>query len=540
MRIHKIFYAFLIIICLGCSTDSLDVDPVNEFLSENFYQTDEQVFAALVAAYDPIGWTNAFGHWISEVMYGEIRSDNAHAGGDSSNNDQPGWQEFDDFLNTNTNAVTQPIYRRNYIGIFRANLVLEEPDFTSPLVDLYQAEAKFLRAYYHFSLFRYFGPIPVVDRVLAPSDSETIQRNTMTEVFTAIERDLLEAIEILPISVSSGDAGRASKGSAQALLGKVYLYWADMANDDSVLFDRAASQFREVVNSGIFILNDDYGTLYDFGVKNTPEAVFELQRTNLFPSDWGWFEGIEGNGIIQLCGVRGLCADHPDYEAGWGFMLPTQGLWDAYLPDDTYRRDISIISEAQIAQEIEEVNGICAVPLDRTASNPIDFTGFWQEKYGNYKAYNGNNVNGGNEFLTKDANVHAIRYADVLLMLAEALHRGTGSDGEAMTLIDQVRERGAGPGDNTGNFRTASDLMADEGWSLQDVIWYERRIELALEGDRWFDLVRSGRASRSLFPNGDLRAANFDEVNDLWLPITLEETSVAPGLTEFPDPSLFQ
>ncbi len=537
---HKIIFTILLVLSLSCCSDRLDVDPVNEFLSDNFYETEDQVFLALVAAYDPVGWTNAFGHWISEVMYGEIRSDNAQAGGDSSNNDQPGWQEFDDFLNTNTNAVTQPIYRRNYIGIFRANLVIEEPDFTSPLVERFQAEARFLRAYFHFNLFKHFGPIPVVTTVLTPSEASALERNTMTEVFTSIEADLLEAIEVLPISLSSSETGRASKGAAQALLGKVYLYWADMSDDDPALFDRGAEQLREVVNSGIYLLNDDYGVMYEFGVKNTAEAVFELQRSNLFPSDWPWFEGIEGNGIIQLCGVRGLCADHPDYDAGWGFMLPTQSLWDAYLPDDSYRRDVSIITETQIAEDIAAVNGQCAVSLDRTASNPIDFTGFWQEKYSNYKAYNGNNVNGGNENLTKDANIHGIRYAEVLLMLAEALHRGSGSDGEAMTFIDEVRERGAGPGDNTGNFRTAANLMADEGWSLLDVIWYERRIELALEGDRWFDLVRSGRATRSIFPQGDLRAANFDEVNDLWLPITLEETSVAPGLTEFPDPSLFQ
>jgi len=249
MRMHKIIFTILLVLSLSCCSDRLDVDPVNEFLSDNFYETEDQVFLALVAAYDPVGWTNAFGHWISEVMYGEIRSDNAQAGGDSSNNDQPGWQEFDDFLNTNTNAVTQPIYRRNYIGIFRANLVIEEPDFTSPLVERFQAEARFLRAYFHFNLFKHFGPIPVVTTVLTPSEASALERNTMTEVFTSIEADLLEAIEVLPISLSSSETGRASKGAAQALLGKVYLYWADMSDDDPALFDRGAEQLREVVNS---------------------------------------------------------------------------------------------------------------------------------------------------------------------------------------------------------------------------------------------------------------------------------------------------
>ena len=101
--------------------------------------------------------------------------------------------------------------------------------------------------------------------------------------------------------------------------------------------------------------------------------------------------------------------------------------------------------------------------------------------------------------MTKAQNTHVFRYADVLLMLAEALHRGTGEDALAMMYIDEVRERAAGPGNNIGNYRTSAEVMAEEGWSLLDLIWYERRAELACEGDRWFDLVRSGRANADLF-----------------------------------------
>jgi len=522
----------------GCSEELLDVDPVNEFLSENYYQTDEQVFAALVAAYDPIGWTMAFGNWVSEVMFGEIRSDNANAGGDTSDNDQPAWQEFDDFRNTNTNTVLQPMYRKNYIGIFRANLVIHKPQIISPAVDLYQAEAKFLRAYYHFELFKHFGPIPVVTEVLSPKDID-LQRSTLTEVFTTIEKDLLDAIDVLPLSVSSTEVGRVTKSAAQALLGKAYIYWADFNDDNPQLFANAAEQFRAVVQSDIFTLEDDFAQLFQYGVKNPSESVFEIQKSSLWPSDWGWFEGIEGNGLIQLCGVRGLCEDHPDYQAGWGFMLPTEGLVNSFLPDDMYRLDAAVMSVEEITDEISGVGSDCAVPIDVTQSNPIDFTGYWQEKLGNFKQYEGTNVNGGDPNLTKDANIYSIRYADVLLMLAEAIHRSNGSDSEAMGYIDQVRERAYGPGDNQGVFRTSSQLMSDLGWTLQEVIWYERRAEFAMEGDRWFDLVRSGRASAQLFEGDPIREANFGE-NDLWLPISLEETTVAKNLTEYPDASLFQ
>lgn len=540
MKRSYILINAVIILLLGfsCSEDKLNVEPVNEFLSENFYSTEEQVFSGLVAAYDPLGWTMAYGQWISPVMFGEIRSDNANAGGDPSNSDQPGWQEFDDFTNTNTNTVTHPIYKRNYIGIFRANLVITKPLISTPLVTKYQAEAKFLRAFYHFELFRHFGPIPVITETLAPGDVN-LKRNTMTEVFNAIVTDLQDAIAVLPVTVSSSEVGRVTNGAAEALLGKVYLYWADMDNDDVQKFDMAAQHLSEVVNLGVYQLEDNMQDLYSFGVKNPIESVFEIQQSNLFPSDWGWFEGIDGNGMVQLCGIRGLCENHPDYQPGWGFMLPTDDLYDAYLEDDAFRRDVALTSEEELAQEISDAGASCTVVVDATQGNPVDYTGYWQEKIPNYKSYQGNNVNGGDPNLTKDANIYVIRYADVLLMLAEALHRGSGSAGEAMTYIDLVRERAAGPGDNAGNFRSASEVLSDEGWNLQELIWYERRAELAMEGDRWYDLVRSGRASASLFAGDPVREGNFSE-QDLWLPIALEELAVALELTEYPGEELFQ
>jgi hypothetical protein len=273
-------------------------------------------------------------------------------------------------------------------------------------------------------------------------------------------------------------------------------------------------------------------------VRNTAESVFEIQHNPLWSSDWGWFEGVDGNGMIQLCGIRGLCAEHPEYEAGWGFMSVTEGLWSHFLDDDHYRRDVAIISEAELAQDMIDAGVSCDPIIDMTQNNPLDYTGYWQEKYSNFKSFAGLNVNGGNEHLTKSQNAHVFRYADVLLMLAEALHRGNGDDGSAMAHIDVVRERAAGPGDNTGNFRTAAEVMAAEGWGLLDLIWYERRAELACEGDRWFDLVRSGRANASLFVGDGDKEGNFSDEN-LWLPIALEETVLATSLTTYPDASLF-
>jgi hypothetical protein len=529
--------AGLALLLAACSKDRLVVDPVNEFLSSNYYQTEDQVASALIGVYDPIGWSMAYGQWISPTMMGEIRSDNANAGGDPSNNDQPGWQELDDFTNTNSNVVIHPIYRKSYIGISRANALLDLTEIESETVTEYKAQAQWLRGYYHFELFRHFGPIPVVNQSLTPDDMN-LERNTLSEVMQQIVTDCEQALPHLPLVAPSGQEGRVTKGAAYALMGKAYLYWADLKGDDPVLFQSAADAFQSVVDLGAYQLQDDMQSLFVFDNRNTTESVFEIQHNPLWSSDWSWMEGVDGNGMIQLCGVRGLCADHPDYEAGWGFMSVTEGLWDHFLEDDTYRRDVAILSEAELAQDLADAGASCDPIIDMTQNNPVDYTGYWQEKYPNLKAFAGTNVNGGNEHLTKAQNTHVFRYADVLLMLAEALHRGSGDDGTAQMYIDIVRERAAGPGDNAGSFRTAATVMAEEGWSLLDLIWYERRAELACEGDRWYDLVRSGRAEGSLFTGDGDKEANFSN-EDLWLPIALEETQVATGLTTYPDDALF-
>ncbi len=536
-KIKEFALILILLIAGGCREESLEVKPVNQYLSENFFLTEEQVYAGLIAAYDPIGWSMAYGQWVSPVMYGEIRSDNANAGGDASDNDQPAWQELDDLRESNSNAVLQPLLKKFYVGIASANAVLQMPQITSDNIVRYQAEAKFIRAYCHFEAFRHFGPIPVARELLTPADKDLV-RSSMSDVFASIVQDLEEAIEVLPITLSSDEVGRASRGAAQALLGKAYLYWADMDNDDQAKFDLAAQHLKAVVESNQYALEDDFANLFAFGIKNTTESVFEIQHSNLYGSSWDSFESIEGNGITQLCGIRGICADHPSYAAGWGFLLPTEDLYNHFLSDDTYRRGQTIVSIADLEDDVAGIGG-CSVVIDETESNPFDYTGFWQRKYSNFKTYAGNNVNGGDPNLTKDPNQHAIRYADVLLMLAEALHRGTGSDAEAMTYIDLVRERAAGPGDNSATFRTASDVMAAEGWDLLELIWYERRAELAGEGDRWYDLVRSGRATGDLFSGDPIRSANFT-TDDVYIPISLEETTISTNITTYPDASLFQ
>ncbi|MBL7840100.1 MAG: RagB/SusD family nutrient uptake outer membrane protein [Cyclobacteriaceae bacterium] len=527
----KLIKALLLttLLTAGCD-DFLETEPQNKYLSVNFYISEDQVFKGLIAAYDPLQWTFVTGKWTSSVMLGEIWSDNANAGGDPTDFDQPGWQEIDDLKSTTLTAEARAFWIKYYAGINRANQVLNNVKLEGEVIDSYQAEAKFLRAYYMFELFRTYGPIPIILSQPSPED-KNFSRATMSEVFTQIEKDLLEAIPLLPLSYSAEFSGRATKGAAQALLGKAYLYWADLDNDNAATFDKAAEQLSDVITSNQYQLVDDYNQLFAFGQANDSESVFEIQYTNEVPADFGTpYQFINGNMMVQLCGIRGLCANHPDYVEGWGFMLLTDNLYDSFLPDDLIRRDATIISQTALTL------GGCAVSA--AAQNPIDFEGYWQKKYANYRGYTV--PNGGEINVLKDANQPVIRYADVLLMYAEALERGNGSSSEAMTYVDMVRERAAGPGDNTGSFRTTAELMTDEGWTLLEAIWYERRAELAGEGDRWFDLVRSGRANANVFSPANPRNGNFS-TDDLFLPIPQRDVDLTGGkLTPHPDQSLFQ
>lgn len=531
-KIYKIFTLFIAAMITGCGQDFLDTELIRSTDDETYYSTENEVFSGLIAAYDPLGWTFAGGRWSSAVMLGEIRSDNAHAGGDPTNNDQPGWQSIDDLTADGTLGESESFWEKYYTGIRRTNLVILRGDLGTETTDRYIAEAKFLRAYYHFELFRTFGPVPVIDYLVTPDDF-SLQRDNMSTLFTLVVSDLEAAIDGLPsvAELGSEGAGRATVGAAQGLLGKAYLYWADLDGDNTATFDLAAAQFDAVISAGEYSLLDDYNDLYAFRNDFSAESVFEISHSNIETVGWEWPNGIAGNMMIQLCGIRGLCGSHPEYVAGWGFMMPTQDLVDEFLSDDTYRMDATVIDEVELSADG------CAV--DASEQNFVDFEGYWQQKFANFSAYDA--PLGGDLNTVKDGNEIYMRFADILLMAAEALERGSGSAGTAETYVDMVRERAAGPGDNTGSFRTATQVMSDEGWSLLELIHYERRAELAGEGDRWFDLVRRGEFTASSFDgSSDIRIGNYSE-EDQYLPISqLEVDRTGGSLTLYPDASLFQ
>lgn len=446
------------LVSLGLSScDWVDYDPLESYTitADVYFNTAADYQAAVVGAYDPLQWMN------SQHIMMEIASDNTVSGGESAT-DVIAWQELDMMTHYPENDQFTNLWRFMYEGVNRCNYLEENKDKIEfeGKEQLY-AEVYFLRAYYYFDLVRLFGGVPLfTESRLSADDSGSLARATAEEVYAQVEKDLQAAIAGLPNVAASNQNGRANKIAAQALLGKVYLYQEKFAE--------AAAIFENVI--GTRNLVSDYGSQFVREGENGPESIFEVQHSDQSVWwDWGFNpQGTEGNfGIIHM-GPRAY--DGPLFSSGWSFNLPTQELYDSYEAGDS-RRDATILNmEEWIA--------------DTGASYTAAYkdTGFFNLKYIPRAGYS---ETGATE-LNYSNNWRIIRYADVLLMAAEANARGSVDEAKAQDYLNQVRRRAFGDTDHD---------VVQSGSALVDAIWLERNLELALEGHRFFDLVRTGKAA---------------------------------------------
>jgi len=438
---------------LACSDEFVNVDSFDED-SENFFNSEEDYQSALISAYDMLQSSYI------NVMLGEIASDNTLAGGESAT-DVPGIQEIDDMIHTPVNQQLRDIWSWMFSGVNRANYILEFKDKTDfANRDIVIAEATFLRAYYYFELVKWFGDVPLaVDKRLLFGDQNIVERTPKAEVYAQIEQDLQFASNTLPLVQT--ETGRATKGAAQALLGKVYLF------QDK--FSEAATILDEVINSGTYDLLTDYATMFENDNENNIESVFEVQYTDIEGAGFGCLQCSEGNVAVGFNGIRNYSG--PLFESGFSFNVPTQEAFDAFEAGDI-RRDVAIL----------DIEAWAAANSDVSFVEGFEHTGYYNRKY---IARQGD-LNTGDANLTNPNNYRAIRFADVLLMAAEANNRGNIDDSKAQTYLNRVRNRAI-----LGN-------SAATGATLTEAIYQERRVELVGEGHHFFDLVRTGRAATEI------------------------------------------
>ncbi|MGC1516671.1 MAG: RagB/SusD family nutrient uptake outer membrane protein [Maribacter sp.] len=451
--------ALMSLTIIACTDDFVEVDAFDE-TTENFFNTEQDYQDALIAAYDLLQASYL------NVMLGEIASDNTLAGGESAT-DTPGIQEIDDMIHTPVNAQLRSIWSWMFAGVNRANYVLEfkdKIDFTGKEVVI--AESTFLRAYYYFELVKWFGDVPLsVDQRLLFGDQDVVARTPRAEVYAQIEQDLIFAVSTLPVTQT--ETGRATKGAAQALLGKVYLFQNK--------FDEAAVVLEDLIGSGSYDLLMDYTTMFENNNENNVESVFEVQYTDIEGAGFDCLQCSEGNVAVGFNGIRNYSG--PLFESGFSFNIPTQEAFDAFEAGDA-RRDTAILDiEAFAAANADFNNGAGVSYVEG-----FEHTGYYNRKY---IARQGD-LNTGDANLTNPNNYRAIRFADVLLMAAEALNRGGISDSRAQTYLNRVRTRA-----------TLDDVTAT-GDALTAAIYQERRVELVGEGHRFFDLVRTGRAATEI------------------------------------------
>jgi len=472
---YKIVFVFALIVAFtSCSKDFLDVPPVGKMSVDQFYKTDEDATKAIMATYDILQWMVAR-DWNSIYLVKTFPSDESNVGGGDAG-DQPPYQALGNYTYGATNAPITAVWQSCYYGIYRANLVINNVLPETPLRTQIIAEAHFLRAYYYFEIASMFGNGPIILTELTPSEYSQAF-SPAADIYAQVVEDLNNAIPNLPLKseYAPEDIFRASKGAAQALLGKSYLYTKN--------WSASATAFESVISSNQYQLQEDYSTLFlkesEFGV----ESLFEVSYVSSEGYDWGTFQwggnrAMENDITWQLTGPRGDYFEpgNTGLIGGWGFNYPRTEAYEPFVEaGDTTRRPASLLS----LEDLRAAGG------DWTNEDSWGWGGYIRVKYGT-RASESNGDNGAVLELNYGTNLRLLRYGDVLLMAAEANYNA-GNTGAADTYINQVRAR-ANLGAYTGDFMTA--------------LVKERQMELCFEGVRFLDLVRWGMASEVLAPFG--------------------------------------
>lgn len=460
----KIIVSFLLVaslfIATGCE-DFLQKDPQGELTQEAFPVTASDALLATNAVYESVrNWAyHSGGYPILDIM-----SDDAHKG--SNPNDQlPTVGPYETFSHTTTQDGLDRWWSALYEGIKRANVVIEKVpsiNMNVELRDRYIAEASFLRGLYYFDLVRAFGGVP---KVTTTTPETKIPRSTADEIYDLIISDLEFAAQHLPEKslYGAGDSGRATRGAAKALLARVYLFRGDFVN--------AEDYALEVIISDEYDLEPVFADANGKNGEHGVESVFEIGAMEV--------EGAGGNQYANTQGVRG------SPNRGWGFNRPSLNLRNSFEPGDP-RLDATIIDLG------ETLDGILILG-DGTTPDEVLVDGVVTE----VECYNQKVWYPGTNTITQwGHNRRLIRYADVLLMAAEALNENN-KPGEALQYLNEVRRRA-----RQGNDAILPDITVTEKNALRQIILDERRHELALEGHRYWDLVRTGRAATVLGPLG--------------------------------------
>ena len=474
--------ALMTFAALSCDDEFLDVAPQGEEKVEQFWQNEEDATLAVNAMYANLrGWPQVA---FAAIAVESLGSDNAEKG--SSPSDATFLNDYDNYTVSPTDGQLLSFWEGQYQSVNLANQVLDNIpgiNMDENLKQRYLAEAKFVRAYAYFRLTRAFGDVPLHLNVPADAAEYNIPRTPQAEVWAAIEKDLTEAAAVLPQSYTGADIGRATKGAALTLHAKVSMY------QDK--WQQVLDLTNQVMGMG-YSLVPDYQELFRLPNENSSESIFEIQAA-VIPGN----PEASNSQYSQVQGVRGSTG------GGWGFNVPTPDLAAAYEPADP-RRDATILFRGETTPQGD------VIPV--VGDNPM----YNEKAYVPFSLFESGYPEGAQQ------NIRVLRYADVLLMNAEA-NNELGNTDAALAALEMVRARARG-----GDPDILPEITTTDQQALREAIWHERRVELAMEFDRYFDVIRQGRGLEVFGPLG------WEEHNKVW-PIPQQEIDISAGvLTQNP------
>ncbi len=484
----KLKYNLIAIALLGFSfsscSDFLEQNPQTDLSENDFYKTADDILSAVNGAYSSLQENDIYGNW---YVFGEIPSDNTRNQLSCSVTTQ---NEFDQFYIDTQNSMIANFWKAAYKVINRTNTVLgriDGIDINADLANRYKLECKFIRALMYFNLVRVYGDVPLVLKEISISESYDILREPKENVYNQIIADLKEA-QGLPVSYPTAEDGRATQGAAKALLADVYMTLHKYAEAETIL--------AEIINSGRYsLLENTPGSLNIDGYKNvfspvnhnSKEGIFEIQ---FLKGGYGEGSNYANNFAPENSGTNVVAVGGTG-----GNNIPEMDIYNAYEEGDL-RRDFSMslgYYDNRKNNEWVESRYVCK---------------YMDVPYQNNDASN---------------NYPVIRYADVILMYAEALNQN-GKTAEACKYLNMTRRRGFG-------YQTTEtspvDLQTTDKAQFSLMVEQERRVELAFENHRWFDLIRTGRAVEVMRSKG----FSLNETN-LICPIPQKQIDVNPKLTQ--------
>jgi len=498
-RLYIILISFLAAFSWSsCSEDFLEVQSATQLYVDDYYTTQDRIFEALVAAYDPLSWFDyAWGQYTHIGLVSDVMADDVYVGG-SDENDCIYLHKMSNYAALPT-SVCSDLWTTFYSGVNRSNIVLKYMGNVSKISDqdkaLYLAEAKVLRSFYYTWLWKLWGNIPYYETNL--SYPYTTKQSTPDEVYNGIVTSLEDAIDNggLPMRATDAWSGRVTLAMAYMLYADVVMY-----QNDNSRYSKALGYLEQIINSGQYSLVSNYASIWEQSGEWSSESIFEI---NYFSTNgkraWDNALGDGGSVYPKLIGINSL-AKSPDFASGWGFEPVRKETYAMYDEKDQ-RRDGGILNFAKYSAE-----------TGATYVGRYQDQGYFLKKY--IARADGNAGQAGAADMNYNNNFRVYRYAETLLDAAELIARGASGSGSAQNYLDQVRSRAGVPSVSA---------------SIDNII-AERHLEFVGEGKRYWDLIRCGLASTYLVPN-DYRTTTWSE-SKKYLPIPQSEIDADAGLVQ--------